>query len=481
MSGVLNAAMRQNFELFLMRVFGDLHYGSEPLHLAWYLRAICHASTEACARPGSRLVINVPPRYLKSITTSVALTAWLLGRDPNLRIMVATYSQDLARLHATQCRTIMQTAWYQRMFPGSVIADDGNRILEIVMTRGGGRKAVSVGGSVTGHGADIIIVDDCLKADDARSEAKREEAKAWFNGTLATRLNTAGGGAIISISQRLHEDDLAAHLLDKGYELLSLPAIAERDEYIAVGPGEWHHRRVDDLLDRPGLTRAVLEAERRNLGPQVYSAQFQQNPVAPGGNMIRMEWFGSYEGVIERNSCLSVVQSWDTALSDEPTADFSVCTTWGYRDGHWHLLDVLRQRLAFPDLKRAVLRQDRKWRADQVVIEDAGTGIALWQEFRASGELRPRMWTVSRDKETRVAGICAQLEAGLCKLPTEAPWLNDFHRELRAFPHGRHDDQVDSMTQFIEYHLRHSRSLLVERDETGRPLWINRPNRIRRR
>ncbi|RYG67865.1 hypothetical protein EON77_16070, partial [bacterium] len=108
------------------------------------------------------------------------------------------------------------------------------------------------------------------------------------------------------------------------------------------------------------------------------------------------------------------------------------------------------------DLKRAVLRLDRKWRADQVVIEDAGTGIALWQEFRASGELRPRMWTVSRDKESRVVGVSAQLEAGLCKLPTEAPWLDDFHRELRAFPHGRHDDQVDSMSQFLEYHLRHA-------------------------
>lgn len=481
MSDLLRAALRQNFELFVMRVFGDLHYGSEPLYMAWYLRAISHATTEACARPGARLVINVPPRHLKSITTSVALTAWLLGRDPNLRIMVATYSQDLARLHATQCRAIMQTAWYRRVFPNTLISDDGNRMLEIVTTKGGGRKAVSVGGSVTGHGADIIIVDDCLKADDARSDAKREEAKAWFDGTLATRLNTVGGGAIISISQRLHEDDLAAYLLAKGYDLLSLPAIAERDERIAVGPNEWHHRKVGDLLDRPGLTREVLEVERRNLGAQVYSAQFQQNPVAPEGNMIRMEWFGTYNEVIERNTCLSVVQSWDTALSDEPTADYSVCTTWGYRGHHWHLLDVLRERLAFPDLKRTVIRQDRKWRPDRVVIEDAGTGIALWQEFRASGELRPWMWPVSRDKETRVIGVTGQLEAGLCKLPTEAPWLDAFQKELRAFPSGRHDDQVDSLTQFIEYHLRHAPSLLVERDATGRPLRINRPSRINRR
>jgi len=291
---VLLAGMRQSFPLFLMRVFGDLHSGAPPLKLAWYLKAICHGLVDAASRSGARLVITVPPRHLKSVAASVALPAYLLGRDPSLRIMVATYSQELARLHATQCRSIMQSVWYRRLFPSVEIAEDGNRMLEIVTSVRGGRKAVSVGGTVTGFGADIIIVDDCLKAEDARSEAKREEAKAWFDGTLATRLNAAGGGAILSISQRLHEDDLPAHLLAKGYEHLSLPAIAERDERIAIGGGAVHHRRVGDLLDRPGQTREKLEAERRSLGPQVFSAQFQQNPVAPEGNLIRMEWFGCY-------------------------------------------------------------------------------------------------------------------------------------------------------------------------------------------
>ncbi|MCU6455671.1 phage terminase large subunit [Sphingomonas sp. A2-49] len=473
--------MRQRFDLFLMRVFGDLHSDKPPLHLAWYLRAICHASTEACATPGARLVINVPPRHLKSVAASVALTAWMLGRDPSCRIMVATYSQDLARLHATQCRTIMQTPWYRRIFPGTVIADDGNRMLEIVTTRGGGRKAVSVGGTVTGHGADVIIVDDCLKADDARSQAKRQEAKEWFDGTLATRLNTVGGGAIISISQRLHEDDLAAHLLDKGYDLLCLPAIAEREEEIALAPNVSHRRKVGDLLDRPGITREILDTERRNLGAQVYSSQFQQNPVAPEGNLVRMEWFGTYAEALERDRYLKVVQSWDTALSDQPGADYSVCTTWGYHERRWHLLDVLRQRLAFPDLKRAVLRLRRQWQADEIVIEDAGTGKALWQEFRASGELRPTMWSVTQDKEERLIGVTGQLEAGLCVLPADAPWLDAFFNELRAFPYGRHDDQVDSLTQFLEHHLRFAPWLMRERDARGRPVRAARPDRPQRR
>ncbi len=477
----LHAGMRQNFALFLMRVYGDLHPGKPPLELAWYVRAICHGLVEASLTPGSRLAVSVPPRHLKSIAASVALTAWLLGRDPSLRIMVATYSQELARLHASHCRAVMQSDWYLALFPGTRIADDGNRIFELITTDGGGRKAISVGGTVTGFGADIIITDDCLKAEDARSEAARAEVKAWFDGTLATRLNSPGGGAIISIAQRLHEDDLPGYLLGKGYAHLCLPAIADRDEMIAVGKGAFHHRKVGDLLDRPGQTREKLEAERRNLGGQVFSAQYQQNPVAPEGNIIRMEWFPTYDELLERDCYYKVVQSWDTGLSDEPTADFSVCTTWGYYEKRWHLLDVLRQRLAFPDLRRAVLRQHRRWRPDDLLIEDAGTGKALWQEFRASGELRPQMWRVTEDKETRLIGVTGQLEAGLCVLPVDAPWLEDFRDELRGFPFGKHDDQVDSTTQFLQYYLQRAQWILTERDARGRPMRINRPGRINRR
>ncbi len=476
----LHAGMRQIFALFLMRVYGDLHPGKPPLHLAWYIQAICHGLVDASLTPGSRLAVSVPPRHLKSIAASVALTAWLLGRNPSLRIMVATYSQDLARLHASQCRTVMQSGWYRALFPATQIADDGNRILELVTTSGGGRKAISVGGTVTGFGADIIITDDCLKAEDARSEAARSEVKAWFDGTLATRLNSPGGGAIISIAQRLHEDDLPGYLLEKGYAHLCLPAIADRDEQIAIGPGNFRHRKVGDLLDRPEQTREKLEAERRNLGAQVFSAQYQQNPVAPEGNLIRMEWFPTYDQQLDRDCYFKVVQSWDTGLSDEPTADFSVCTTWGYLEKRWHLLDVLRQRLAFPDLKRAVIRQHREWKPDDLIIEDAGTGKALWQEFRASGALRPTMRRVSDSKETRLIGVTGQLEAGMCVLPVQAPWLEEFRRELRGFPFARHDDQVDSMTQFLEYYLQHAPYILTERDSRGRPMRIDRPGRISR-
>jgi predicted phage terminase large subunit-like protein len=473
------AGARHYFAVFLTLVFNELHQGDAPLEIAWYLKAICHALIDACSRPGARLVIAVPPRHLKSIAASVALPAFLLGLDPTRRIMVATYSQELARLHAVHTRRIMQSVWYRLLFPGTRLAGDGTRIFELKTTAGGGRKAVSVGGTVTGFGADVIIVDDCLKAEDARSQAMRDEVKNWFDGTLQTRQNQAGRGVIIAIAQRLHEDDLPAHLIDKHYDLLCLPAIAEKEERIAIGKNVWHDRRVGDVLDRPGQTRELLDALRRDLGPQVFSAQYQQTPVAPEGNLIRLEWFGTYDGVPERENFYRIAQSWDTGMTDSPTSDFSVCTTWGWRDHHWWLVDVLRERLAFPDLKRAVERLRRQWKADAVVIEQAGTGHALFQEFRADRVWRPVMWSVDGGKEERLIGVSGQLESGLCLLPADAPWLDAFRSELRAFPHGRHDDQVDSLSQFVEYHLLRGKSLLAERDEFGRRLYIDRPSLAR--
>lgn len=476
-ANIIAAAQRQHLAFFLMKVFEALHPGEPPLQLSWYLKAMCHALEEVKAGKTRRLVITVPPRHLKSITTSVAYVAWLLGHDPLLKIMVASYSQDLGRLHSENTRTILESGWYRRLFPRTRIRTPGNRQLEFGTTNGGFRKSVSVGGSVTGHGADLIIVDDLMKADDCHSQAARDEARRWYDDTLATRLNDKANGSIISIQQRLHEDDLPAHLLEKGYKHLNLPARGETDEKIPIGGGEVHRRLPGDLLSPEREGDEVLQQLRQDLGPQVYSAQYQQNPVAPEGNLIRLEWFGRYEEQPERSFFHKIVQSWDTASGEGPRSDYSVCTTWGYREGDWWLLDVLRKRLAYPDLKRAVIGQRRTWRADRVIIEEANSGISLWQELRVEGPFTPRLCRPTVDKATRLIGQTGQLETGRFHLPVEAPWLDTFCSELKAFPAGRYDDQVDSMTQFLEHSLLHWR--WVEQDFTpeGRPISIIRNKR----
>jgi predicted phage terminase large subunit-like protein len=267
-------------------------------------------------------------------------------------------------------------------------------------------------------------------------------------------------------------------LFEMGFERVNLPAIAEHEEHVPTGNGQSHHRCVGDVLDPRRESRALLDQIRRDLGPAVFSAQYQQQPIAPEGNLLRMERFGTYDEEFEREDFLKIVQSWDTGMTAAPTSDYSVCTTWGFRPNKWYLLDVFRGRLDYPDLKRAVIRLKRQWQADKVLINDAGSGKSLFQDFRASGPFTPMLWSVTDSKEERFVGCLGEIEAGNILLPVEAPWLDAFRSELRAFPSGRHDDQVDSMTQFIGFQRRNWGWVLTQFLSRGRPM---RAMRLRKR
>ncbi len=296
-------------------------------------------------------MVWIQPRFLKSITAAVAFPCWLLGRDPSEEIMVATYSGDLSRQHGEHRRSVLESRWYQKLFPGTRIAPRGNRHDEIVTTRNGRCLSISVGGRATGSGANFLILDDIMKGDEAISEAALAASKNWFDSAASQRLNPKGTGAIISIQQRLHEDDLPAYLLKKGYRCLCLPAIAQKDMLIDTGPGQTHLYRLGDLLCPELMSREQLEDKRLGSTPQVYSAQYLQDPVAPEGNLIRVEQFRRFEMSIERHLFEKVFQSWDTATSTLVIGDWSVCTTWGYLAGRYFLLDIFRKRVEFPDLR----------------------------------------------------------------------------------------------------------------------------------
>ena len=374
----------------------------------------------------------------------------------------------------------MESIWYRRLFPATKLAKKNNRALDFRTTKGGCRRAISVEGSTTGLGADLVIVDDCMKADDAYSQTKRDKLRRWMDGTLLTRLNNKATAKIVSIQQRLHEDDLPAYLREKGYHVLSLPAIAEKEEEIPIGAGKVHRRKIGDLLNPEREDQAVLDQLRRDIGPVTFNAQYQQDPIVPEGNFIRMEWFKTYDEPPERHEFLNVGQSWDTAMTSAPTSDWSVGQTWGFHRQHykWYLLDVFRERLDYPDLKRAVVRLKKQWQADYVLIEDAGSGKSLSQDYRASKELRPLMITPRGDKEERFNGCLADVEAGLFFLPKEALWLEAFKSELRAFPSGKHDDQVDSFSQFVRWQIRRWPLVLDDRTPSGRR---KRPIRLLKR
>ncbi|HXV25060.1 MAG TPA: phage terminase large subunit, partial [Alphaproteobacteria bacterium] len=464
---------RQHLCFFLRRCFLHLHPDEEFLE-AKHVEAICVQLERMLRGEGRRLLITVPPRHLKSICTAVAFVAWALGRDPSLKVLVASYGTDLALKHGRDCRALMEAAWYREMFPRTRL--ERSTDLDLVTTRVGGRKAVSLGGPVTGFGADIIIIDDLMKAADAGSETERARVRDYYEQTLFTRLNDKANGCIVAIQQRLHEEDLAGYLIDKGFEHLNLPAVAEEPQDLPLLFHRRFRRNKGDPLFPAREPLSVLENIRKEIGTFAFSAQYQQNPVAPEGNRLRWEWFEPYQEELPRTHFQQVVQSWDTALTAEPSSDFTVCTTWGFREGRWYLLDLLRERLDYPDIKRAIQAQRQHWRADLVLIEYANSGIPLFREFRNErrGALTP--YKPSTDKLTRAIAQTAKLEAGQVLVPLQAPWLAAFRDEVRAFPMGRYDDQVDSMVQFLDWSgSRRGRGWCDRQANGGRP--SGRPRR----
>lgn len=332
------------------------------------------------------------------------------------------------------------------------------------------RKDVTVEGTITGFGADIIILDDCMKAEDTRSAVRRQALRDWFDNTIISRLDNKARVKIVSIQQRLHREDLPAYLIEKGFRVLCLPAIAEREERVPIGPDRHHLRKIGDLLNPEREGREVLEELRRNMGAVSFAAQYQQDPVAPEGNLIRMGWFGIYYEAPERHEFLKIVQSWDTGMTASSSSSYTVCTTWGFHrvERNWYLLDVYRDKLNYPDIRKAVVRLWRTWEADAVLIEDAAAGKGLRADFRASGPVRPVMIRLVASKEERFNNCLGDIESGRFLLPREALWLDAFRSELKAFPLDKYDDQADSFSQFVNYQRDRWKWLLTEYRPNGR-------------
>ena len=295
----------------------------------------------------ARLLINQPPRSLKSICVSVAYVAWLLGHDPTRRIIVVSYSNDFAAELHRQFRMVIDAPWYRALFPAMRPAKDTGT--ELVTTKGGSRYATSVGGTLTGRGADLIVVDDPLKAEEAMSEPACKRVIDWYAGTLVSRLNDKEKGPIIVVMQRLHEYDLAGHLLEKGgWFHLDLPAIAIEDSVIPIGRGKETTRRVGDVLHEARENKEALDRIKAEIGSLMFSAQYQQRPVPLEGNIVRRDWF-RFDGQLPQPSPRDrVVQSWDIAMTTGEANDYSVCTTWRMVGSDYYLVDVFRDRLPYP-------------------------------------------------------------------------------------------------------------------------------------
>ena len=449
---LLHAGLRSDFVTYLYRCF--LHLNPGALFLPnWHIHAIAYQLERVRRGEITRLIINLPPRYLKSITVSVAFPAFLLGLSPSRRIITISYADELSAKHASDFRSVVHSRWYQRGFPSMRILRSTEG--ELLTTKRGFRKSTSVSGTLTGLGGDLIIIDDPQKPADAQSDARRSSVNQWVTNTLMSRLDNKQTSAVIVVMQRVHMDDLSGYLTGSSddWTVLSLPAIAEEEASIPIGPNKFYHRQIGEALHPTHESIETLRKLEQTLGPDVFAAQYQQSPVPAGGGMIKRTWLRYYDDAPANIPGSRIIQSWDTAAKDGAQNDWSVCTTWLVADDNYYLLDLVRDRFEYPLLRDTALELANRFKPHEILIEEASTGIALAQELRERGDFFINPVKIERDKIGRLYVQQGKFAAGRVWFPRSAPFVPELERELLTFPQSRHSDQVDSISQALSYEL----------------------------
>ncbi|MEQ9488030.1 MAG: phage terminase large subunit [Alphaproteobacteria bacterium] len=437
--------LRTDFYAFTKKVFAEL-MGRQSLQENWHLELLTHALSRCATGDETRLLVAMPPRSLKSFCASVALPLWALGKDPTTQIICVSYSDELTRKFSHQRQQVFNMRWYRDLFPHLGLTKLNET--ETYTTEGGQIFSTSVKGTMTGIGADLLIIDDPIKAGSAMSEADRKYVNDWYRNTAYQRLNLKQQSSVVIVSQRVHVDDLIGSVLDvDDWAYIKLQALAEQDEEYRIDGNLLYYRQAGEALHPERESVESILKQKAILGEVTYSAQLQQEPIPPGGLLFKRNWFVDFEGVGPDDYDL-IMQSWDVASSVAEEANYSVCTTWGIRRNDFYLLSVFREQLAFPDLIRMIERQWRISRAHRVIVESSGLGMPVFQTLQ-SAQVPVTPYRPKVDKITRAEQVSAIVEQGRVHLPKHADWKADFMAEVLAFPGGRYDDQVDSMTQFL--------------------------------
>jgi predicted phage terminase large subunit-like protein len=409
--------------------------------------------------PGSRIIINMPPRHTKSEFASYLLPAWLIGQNPKLKIIQTTHTAELAVRFGRKVRNLMDDARYREIFPDVDLQADSKAAGRWDTGQGGEYYAAGVGGAITGRGADLLIIDDPHSEQDALSESAMEHAYEWY--TSGPRQRLQPGGSIVIVMTRWSLKDLTGKLIKAQssdvmadqWEIVEFPAILPSGN--VLWPEFWNK---DELL----RVKASLSLSKWN-------AQWQQNPVAEEGAIIKKEWWNVWEKE-DIPPVSYIMQSYDTAFSKKETADYSAITTWGVfqpEEGgadHIILMDANRGRWDFPELKSRALEEYKYWDPDMVLIEAKATGTPLTDELRTMG-IPVVNYTPSKgkDKHTRMHMVAPIFESGKVWAP-EKKFAEEVIDECAAFPHGDHDDYCDSMSMaLIRY--RKGGFLRLESDE----------------
>jgi len=429
--------IQNDFMSFVKHVWPEFVEGSHHKRIADKFNRIANGELK-------RVIINMPPRHTKSEFSSFLLPAWMIGRNPKLKIIQSTHTTELAVRFGRKAKTLMDTEEYKQVFD-TRLREDSQAAGKWETQQGGEYFAAGVGSAITGRGADLLIIDDPHSEQDALNIDALERAYEWY--TSGPRQRLQPGGTIVLVMTRWNTKDLTGKLLqaqskepksDK-WEVIEFPAIMPSGE--PVWPEFW---KKDELLG----VKASLSIGKWN-------AQWMQNPTSEEGALIKREWWQKWEAD-EPPHLHHVIQSYDTAFMKKETADYSAITTWGvfYKNEdsgpQLILLDSVKDRFEFPELRRVAMEQYRYWNPETVIIESKASGLPLTYELRKLG-IPVINFTPSKgnDKHTRVNSVAPLFESGCIWAPTNQAFAEEVIEECAAFPYGDHDDLVDSMTQAV--------------------------------
>lgn len=469
--------MRRSFVLFVQNAWKEID--PAPLVWGWHLDALCVCLEAVTNGEVADLLINIPPGHAKSMIASVLWPAWRWVRDPSWQVLAASYEVGLATRDAVKARELMATQWFKAHFVQAPrvwqYKQDQDLKQFYANTLGGHRQSLGAGGKATGYRGDCLIVDDPIKAEDAYSEIARETCKRWFSETMESRFNDQLKRSRVIICQRLHEDDLSAHVLKQGgWQHLMLPAEFDPKRKSVVrrkdGSILWEDPRTveGEVMFPAKFSAEVLTNLKRAMGSYAYAAQFQQLATPAAGGVVQRAWLThrwQFPGQvpIAGLNCKSVPLSFDdiemftdAAFKKTETSDFVAVGVFGRKGPDCYLLDLKWARMGFTETLQAIRDLKSKWRAvTTICVEDKANGSAiielLKQEMPGVLPLEP-----TGSKEARIHAASKFMESGNFFLPASAHWVGDFVEEACSFPNAPHDDALDMTAYALNRMLTNS-------------------------
>lgn len=489
---LLAALCRQNLSAFTQKSFNILEPATDYKH-NWHVDCIAEHLQAVWDNEVQYLIINMPPRELKTHTTSISFPAWAMGKNPSIRFMLTSFKSSLAESMTRKARLLMKSDFYKFAFPETQIADDLDRQYYFETTMRG-QYYSSAMSSVTGVGCDIQILDDPINPDEALSDTIRSSTNETIRGTLFSRFNDPKKGRFVLNMQRLHEDDPTGNLLkEQGWYLLKLPAENRTSVSIKYSlRGHNWELKPNELLNPDRLDREVLDRKLELLGEYNYSGQFLQEPIPIGGGELREEWLQYYQYGAVNAKNMNIFILADPANEKKKTSDWSVFAVVGLGDdNNYYILDVIRDRLNPTERVDTLFMLHRKWNAlaskpPKVGYEKYGmmTDTHYIEEKKKADAYHFPLVELGgpQKKEDRIRRIIPDMQMGRWYVPYNMPYVDgdgrlfdivsEIKSEMRSFPRARFDDIMDCITRIYEPEL-FAVFPLVKQSLTGRAVMDN--------